>query len=47
MIMDVKWKIKDNIKARMNIALFYDNWNMKFLNDGVRVVKPKATFTLD
>jgi hypothetical protein len=47
MIMDVKEKIKNNIKATINIVLFYDYHDIVLFNDGVRVGKPKATFTLD
>jgi len=47
MVMDVKEKIKNNIKARMNIVLFCDRQIMELLNDGVCVVKPKDIFFLD
>jgi hypothetical protein len=47
MVMDVKKKIKDNIKARMNIVLFCDHHIMELLNDGVCVAKPKDIFSLD
>jgi hypothetical protein len=43
----VKWKIKDNIKARMDIALFCHRKNMKLVIDGSRVPKPKASFALE
>jgi hypothetical protein len=33
-IIDIKGKTKDNIKARMNIALFYDHQNNELFNDG-------------
>jgi hypothetical protein len=33
-IIDIKGKTKDNIKARMNIALFYDHQNIELFNDG-------------
>ena len=33
-IIDIKGKTKDNIKARMNIALFYGHQNIKLFNDG-------------
>jgi len=46
-VMDVKKKIKDNIKARMNIVLFCDHHIMELLNDGVCVAKPKDIFSLD
>jgi hypothetical protein len=44
---EVKGKTKDNIKARMNVTLFFDFKNMELLNDEVRVAKPKTTFALD
>jgi hypothetical protein len=47
MVMDVKEKIKNNIKARMNIVLFCDRQIMELLNDGVCVAKPKDIFFLD
>jgi hypothetical protein len=31
MIMDMKWKKKDNIKARMDIALFCHSKNMELV----------------
>jgi hypothetical protein len=39
--MNVKGKIKDNLKARINIALFCNRWNIKLFNDGVCIAKPK------
>lgn len=33
-IIDIKGKTKDNTKARMNIALFYDHQNIELFNDG-------------
>jgi len=47
MIIEVKRKTKDTIKAKMNVTLFCDFKNMELLNDEVRVVKPKTTFSLD
>jgi hypothetical protein len=44
MVIYVKRKKKDNINARINIALLYDYCNMRLFNDGVRVVKSEATF---
>ena len=41
MIMDVKGKPKDNIKARMDLALYCNHYNMKLFNDGLHVVKAK------
>ena len=32
-IMDTKVKTKDNIKARMDITLFYERKNMELFND--------------
>jgi len=37
-------KKRDDINARINIALLYDYCNMKLFNDGVRVVKSEAIF---
>jgi hypothetical protein len=34
MMMDAKGKIKDNMKARMDIPLFFHRKNMKFVYDG-------------
>ena len=47
MIMDVKRKIKDNIKARMNIALFCQCRNMKLVYVGSWATKTKVSFVLD
>jgi hypothetical protein len=47
MVMDVKGKTKDNIKAKMDIMLFYHRKNMDLVYDMSRVTKPKASFTLD
>jgi len=47
MVMDVKGKTKDNIKTRMNIALFCHRKNMKLVYVGSRVTKPKASFVLN
>jgi len=47
MIMDVKGKTNDNIKARMDIALFCNHKNMELVFDGSWVVKPKASFALE
>ena len=44
MVIYVKRKKKDNINARINIALLYDYCNMRLFNDGIRVVKSEATF---
>jgi hypothetical protein len=45
--MDVKGKIKDNIKTKMDIVLFYHHKNIKLVYAGSQIVKPKANFTLD
>jgi hypothetical protein len=46
-IMDMKGKTKDNIKDRMDIALFCHRKNMKLIYVALWVVKPKVSFTLD
>jgi hypothetical protein len=43
-IMDVKGKKKDNIKARLDVALFCNRKNIELVCDGSRVAKPKASF---
>jgi len=45
--MDVKRKIKDNMKARMNIPLFCHHKNMELVYDGSWVAKLEASFVLD
>jgi len=45
--MDVKWKTKNKIKARMDISLFYHRKNMELVYDGSQTVKPKASFVLE
>jgi hypothetical protein len=45
--MDMKWKIKDNIKAIMDILLFYYYKNIELVYDESQVAKFKANFTLD
>jgi len=45
--MDMKGKTKDNIKARMDIALFCNHKNIKLVFDGSRVAKPRASFVLE
>jgi hypothetical protein len=47
MVMDVKRKIKDNIKTKINIYLFCHHKNMECVYDGSRVAKHKANFALD
>jgi hypothetical protein len=46
-IMDVKGKTKDNMKAIMDILLFYHHKNIELVYDGSKVVKSKASFALD
>jgi len=46
-VIDVKGKTKDNIKARLDIALYSNRKNMKLVYDESRVAKPKASFVLE
>jgi hypothetical protein len=46
-VMDVKGKTKDNIKARLDIALYYNHKNMELVYDESRVAKSKASFVLE
>jgi hypothetical protein len=46
-IIDVKGKTKDNIKARLDIALFCNRKNMELVCDGSWVTKPRASFMLE
>jgi hypothetical protein len=46
-VMDVKGKTKDNIKARLDVALFCNRKNMELVCDGSQVAKPRASFVLD
>jgi hypothetical protein len=46
-IMNVKEKTKDNIKARMSLALNCNGENIELLNDELCVTKFKFTFVLD
>jgi len=46
-IMDVKGKTKDNIKARMDIALYCNRKNMELVYGESRVAKPRASFMLE
>jgi hypothetical protein len=46
-IMDVKGKTKDNMKARMDIALFCNRKSMELVFYGSRVAKPRASFALE
>jgi hypothetical protein len=45
--MDVKGKTKDNIKARLDVALLCNRKNMELVCDGSRVAKPRASFVLE
>jgi len=44
--MDVKGKTKNNIKARLDVALFCNRKNMELVCDESRVAKPRASFML-
>jgi len=46
-VMDMKGKTNDNIKAIMDIALFYHRKNMELVYVGSRVTKLKTSFALD
>jgi len=46
-VMDVKGKTKDNIKARLDVALFCNRRNMELVYDGSRVAKPRGSFVLE
>jgi tRNA A37 threonylcarbamoyladenosine dehydratase len=45
--MDVKGKTKDNIKAKLDLALFCNHKNIELVCDGSRVTKLRASFVLD
>jgi hypothetical protein len=45
--MDVKGKIKNNIKARLDLALFCNRQNIELVCDESRVTKPRASFVLE
>jgi len=45
-VMNMKGKIKDDIKARMNVALFCHRKNMELVYARLWVAKPKASFAL-
>ncbi|KAL3568114.1 hypothetical protein D5086_030765 [Populus alba] len=45
--MDVKGKTKDNMKARLDIALYCNRKNMELVYDESRVAKPRASFVLE
>jgi hypothetical protein len=46
-VMDVKGETKDNIKARLDVALFCNRKNMELVCDVSRVAKPRASFVLE
>jgi len=46
-VMNVKGKTKDNIKARLDVALFCNRQNMELVCDESRVAKPRASFVLE
>ena len=46
-VMDMKGKTKDNIQARLDIALFCNRLNMKLVCDESRVIKPRESFMLE
>jgi len=39
--------VMDNMKVRMDLALYYDYWNLELLNNELRVIKLKALFVFD
>lgn len=45
--MSVKGKIKDNMSARIDLALYYYSGNIQLVNNGLCVANPKATFALN
>jgi len=47
MVIDVKGKIMDDKKAKMDIFLFYHHKNMELIYDGILIVKPKDSFVLN
>ena len=46
-VIDVKGKTKDNIKARLDVALLCNRNNMELVYDGSRVAKPRTSFVLE
>jgi hypothetical protein len=46
-VMDVNGKTKNNIKARLDLALFCNRKNMELVFDESRVTKPRASFMLE
>lgn len=47
MVIDMKGKTNDNMKARIDIPLFCHCKNMNLVYNGSLVIKPKDSFTLD
>jgi len=39
--MNMKEKIKNNIKSRMDLTLYYNHWNIELFNNMLCVAKPK------
>ena len=46
-VIDVKGKTNDNIKARLDITLFCNRKNMELVGDESRVTKPRPNFVLE
>jgi hypothetical protein len=46
-VMDMKRKTNDNIKARLDLALFCNRKNMELVCDESQVAKPRASFVLE
>jgi len=46
-VIDVKGKTRDNVKARLDIALYCNRKNMELVYDESRVAKPRASFMLE
>jgi len=46
-VMYMRGKTKDNIKARLDVVLFCNRKNMELVCDGSRVAKPRASFMLE
>jgi hypothetical protein len=46
MMVNVKVKTNDNMKARMNLPLFYHHQSIELVYDRLRVTKSKSQFCL-
>jgi hypothetical protein len=46
-VIDVKGKTKENIKARLDVALFCNRQNIELVYNESRVAKPRASFVLE